>query len=162
MLSEDPEGTELLEASIRLLGRLLGDVIRDQAGAPVYELVERVRRASVARHRERHEGIDGLSALLVGLPADNSLHVVRAFTLFSVLANIAEDVRGNWSAASHERDGAPPRTGTLRRAVGRVFAADPQLARSGPVLQRLNVVPVLTAHPTEVRNDKSLFFSPNG
>lgn len=143
-------GSEMLEASIRLLGRLLGDVIREQAGPSVFSLVEHVRRTSVARHRDGSGNVEQLKELLDGLTVDESLQVIRAFALFSVLANIAEDVRSNRQGAA---SGGPPDAlaGTIRRAVERISSAGVARQRLEAVLDRTMVVAVLTAHPTEVR-----------
>ena len=145
------DGSDLLEEAIRLTGRLLGEVIREQAGNDTYDLVEEVRRASVARHRDGTNGVDRLAVLLSGLTEMESLHVVRAFTLFSVLANIAEDVRSNWSAANAEGGPEGPRPGSLGHALNRVAETGRDAAGMGSCLETMLVVPVLTAHPTEVR-----------
>ena len=79
----------LLE-DIRLLGRLLGDVIREQDGVAAYELIEQVRKLSVAFRRDADQDADkALKKLLKGLSADQTVSVVRAFTYFSHLANLA-------------------------------------------------------------------------
>ena len=139
---------QLLLDDIRLLGRLLGDVVRDQAGDEVYELVEGVRRASVDARRDdaasRQPALSRLDPLLTGVPIEHGLDVIRAFSWFSLLANIAEDVRQR--LGRHER----PVRGTLADTVTRV-AAEHDAAAIGPVLDSLWVSPVITAHPTEVR-----------
>ena len=77
---------------IRLLGRILGDVIREQDGQPAYELVELVRKLSVAFRRDADQDADrALKKLLKSLSADQTVSVIRAFTYFSHLANLAED-----------------------------------------------------------------------
>ena len=72
-----------LRADIRLLGRILGDTVRDQEGVAVFELVERIRQTSIRFHRDddkpaRYE----LEAILDGLSIDDTLHIVRAFSYF--------------------------------------------------------------------------------
>ena len=77
---------------IRLLGRILGDVIREQEGVAAFELIEQVRQLSVAFRRDAdHEADKALKKLLKGLSADQTVSVIRAFTYFSHLANLAED-----------------------------------------------------------------------
>ncbi|MCU1392591.1 MAG: ppc [Ilumatobacteraceae bacterium] len=134
----------LLLDDIRLLGRLLGEVVRDQAGDEMYALVEAVRRASVLAHREGHAALTSLDPLLVGAPIDHALEVIRAFSWFSLLANIAEDVRQRIGRSDR------PARGTLRDTVARL-AAEHDAATMAPVLEALWVSPVITAHPTEVR-----------
>ncbi|HEY4663785.1 MAG TPA: phosphoenolpyruvate carboxylase, partial [Comamonas sp.] len=77
---------------IRLLGRILGDIIREQEGVATYELIEQVRQLSVAFRRDHdHEADKALKKLLKGLSTDQTVSVIRAFTYFSHLANLAED-----------------------------------------------------------------------
>ena len=77
---------------IRLLGRILGDVIRDQDGVEAFELIEQVRQLSVAfRRDDDSEANKELKKLLKGLSGDQAVSVIRAFTYFSHLANLAED-----------------------------------------------------------------------
>ena len=81
-----------LIADIRFLGRILGDVIREQEGREAFELIERVRRLSVAYRRESDADAGRtLDRLLKNLSIDQTVSVIRAFTYFSHLANIAED-----------------------------------------------------------------------
>ncbi|MEN9628574.1 MAG: hypothetical protein RJA10_1801, partial [Pseudomonadota bacterium] len=81
-----------LVEEIRLLGRILGDVIREQEGKSAFELIERVRQLSVA-YRLKADASAGrvLDRLLKNLSADQTVTVIRAFSYFSHLANIAED-----------------------------------------------------------------------
>jgi phosphoenolpyruvate carboxylase len=140
-----------LEADIRLLGRLLGDVIREQAGEEIFGLVERSRREAVGRHRAGDPNDKALADVLEGLTVDEALHVIRAFTLFSLLANIAEDVRTNRSYRILRRSDKPPAAGTLAAGIGRIAQAGVTQQRFHEVLANALVVPVVTAHPTEVR-----------
>jgi phosphoenolpyruvate carboxylase len=137
---------------IRLLGRLLGDVIRDQAGEHVYELVERVRQHAVSVRRDRGElDAHDLGVLLDGVDVDVAVHVIRAFSWFSLLANIAEDVHQVRRRRHHRSIGSPPRPGTLDHAVRTLEAHLHEPTEVAAVLRRVEVSPVLTAHPTEVR-----------
>ncbi len=81
-----------LADDIRLLGRILGDVIREQDGTKAYELVEQVRKLSVAFRRDADQEADkALKKLLKSLSGEQAVNVIRAFTYFSHLANLAED-----------------------------------------------------------------------
>ena len=122
---------------IRFLGAMLGDVIRDEAGADIYTHVERIRRAAVERARSgAAEQIE-----LGDLSLDDSLEVVRGFMLFSMLANLAEDRQG--VAAE---DGAD-----LAAALAKLRDDGVEPRRIRDLLAHALVAPVLTAHPTEVR-----------
>src|SRR4249919_1146180 len=79
-----------LVEDIRLLGRILGDVIRDQEGVQAYELVEQIRKLSVAFRRDADPAADkALKQLLKSLTGEQTVSVIRAFTYFSHLANLA-------------------------------------------------------------------------
>ena len=81
-----------LRDDIRLLGRILGDTVRDQEGGDVFDLVERIRQTSVRFHRDEDSRARGeLEAILDGMSISETVRIVRAFSYFSHLANIAED-----------------------------------------------------------------------
>src|SRR5215217_9423552 len=95
-----------LVEDIRLLGRILGDVIREQEGVAAFELVERVRKLSVAFRRDADQEADrALKNLLKSLSGEQTVSVIRAFTYFSHLANLAEDRHHIRRRAIHERAG---------------------------------------------------------
>ncbi|WP_353245723.1 phosphoenolpyruvate carboxylase, partial [Limnohabitans sp.] len=72
-----------LVEDIRLLGRILGDVIRVQEGPEAYELVEQIRKLSVAFRRDAdHEADKALKKLLKSLSGERAVSVIRAFTYF--------------------------------------------------------------------------------
>ncbi len=129
-------------ADLRYLGRLLGDVIRAQDGVGVFDAIEGVRQASVAAHRSPDPAATAaLSARLGSLDLGDTLRFVRGFLLFSLLANLAED-RGE-ASANHDA--------TLAGAIERLAGAGVSLEAIIDLLGHALVVPVLTAHPTEVR-----------
>jgi phosphoenolpyruvate carboxylase len=126
-------------ADIRYLGKLLGDVIRAYGGPELFERIEYIRARSVDRHR----GISDAAAMDRGLEAlslDDTLAFVRSFMLFSMLANLAEDRQGSGSRAGEDVAAA------LQRLASKGIAAD----QAAQLLDRTLIVPVLTAHPTEV------------
>jgi len=156
-----PEDKELpLREDTRLLGRILGDVLRDQAGADGYERIEAVRQTAIrfrrAQGEDAHAARDALSALLNPLPIASVLHVVRAFSYFSHLANIAEDVHHTRRRRAHAAAGAPPRPGSLDYAVARLASAQVPPEAVQAWLDEALVSPVLTAHPTEVQRKSIL------
>ena len=146
---------ELID-DIRLLGRILGDVIREQEGNDIYDLVERIRQLSVAfRHKDDAQAGNKLSALLKGLSGDAMVTVARAFTYFSHLANIAEDRHHIRRRAAHERAGET-QAGGLTDSLSRLGAAHIDHGRIHETLSQAHVSPVLTAHPTEVQRKSIL------
>jgi phosphoenolpyruvate carboxylase len=147
----------LLDEDIRLLGRLLGDVVREQAGQDTFDVVEEARRRSVALHRdtkndpERAALLEELDDFLARQTIETQLDVIRAFSYFSLLANVAEDVQHTRRRRHHRRIGSPPQVGSIDHAIDRLQSAGWTRQRTIALLDHASVVPVLTAHPTEVR-----------
>ncbi len=141
---------------IRLLGRILGDVIRDQEGVAAYELVEQVRKLSVAFRRDADQEADrALKKLLKSLSGDQTVSVIRAFTYFSHLANLAEDRHHIRRRAVHERAG-DTQEGSIEVALSRLRWAGIAPKTISQTLAGSYVAPVLTAHPTEVQRKSIL------
>jgi phosphoenolpyruvate carboxylase len=138
------------EGDVRLLGRLLGEVIAEQAGQQVFNHVESARRTSVTARRGGTSPVTELSESLGKLDTDDALHLIRAFGWFSLLANTAEDVHHEQRRLFHRRLGhAQPASVTA--ALHELHAAKVDLETIRTQIDRLSVTPVLTAHPTEVR-----------
>ena len=144
------EATEPMREDIRLLGAILGDTVRDQNGDAVFDLVERAR---VESFRVRRSEID--RAELAGLFRDIDIHraipVIRAFTHFALLANVAEDIHRERRRAVHEAAGEPPQDSSLAATYLKLDAAELDAAAVGAALTGALVSPVITAHPTETR-----------
>src|SRR5688572_7277511 len=145
-----------LVEDIRLLGRILGDVIREQEGTAAVELIERVRQLSVA-YRLKADASAGrvLDRLLKNLSGDQTVSVIRAFSYFSHLANIAEDRHHVRRRRVHELAGEH-QEGSLAVAFERLHRADHRAAEIAQELQHAYISPVLTAHPTEVQRKSIL------
>jgi phosphoenolpyruvate carboxylase len=147
----DDRASEIpLREDIRLLGRVLGEVIEEQAGADVLALVESTR---VEAFRIRRSEVDRgeLAQRLAGLDPKSANHVIRAFSHFSLLANIAEDVHHERRRRHHRREGSPPQKGSLAASLELLDAAQLDADVVARELAGALVVPVVTAHPTEVR-----------
>ncbi|RJP72174.1 MAG: phosphoenolpyruvate carboxylase [Comamonadaceae bacterium] len=141
---------------IRLLGRILGDVIREQEGQAAYDLIEQIRQLSVAFRRHADESADkALKKLLKGLSGDRAVSVIRAFTYFSHLANLAEDRHHIRRRAVHERAG-DLQEGSLARTLQKLHKAGIAPAEVVRTLASAHISPVLTAHPTEVQRKSIL------
>lgn len=141
---------------IRLLGRILGDVIREQEGVAIFNLIERIRVLSVRFHRHGDENANKeLKKLLKGLSADDAVKVIRAFTYFSHLANLAEDRHQLRRQAAQERI-AGQQPGSIDLALERIHAAGISKATIVKTLADSYLSPVLTAHPTEVQRKSIL------
>ncbi|MBH9553430.1 phosphoenolpyruvate carboxylase [Inhella gelatinilytica] len=145
-----------LRDDIRLLGRLLGDVIRDQEGRQAFELVERIRQLSVAWRRGQDAAAGRqFDRLLKGLSADQAVMVIRAFSYFSHLANIAEDRHHVRRREHHDRAGHL-HPGSLAFSLDALHGAGVRPADISALLERAHISPVLTAHPTEVQRKSIL------
>ncbi len=145
-----------LMEDIRLLGRILGDVIREQEGKEAFELIERVRQLSVA-YRLKKDASAGrvLDRLLKNLSSDQTVSVIRAFSYFSHLANIAEDRHHVRRRQHHELQGHQ-QEGSLALTFDRLHRADIRAADVAQTLAHAYISPVLTAHPTEVQRKSIL------
>ena len=145
-----------LVEDIRLLGRILGDVIREQEGSEAFDLIERIRKLSVAfRRHADHEADKALKKLLKSLSDDQTVSVIRAFTYFSHLANLAEDRHHIRRRTVHERTGNM-QEGSIDVALSRVRSAGIGPKAIASSLARSFISPVLTAHPTEVQRKSIL------
>jgi phosphoenolpyruvate carboxylase len=150
------EKNKPLVDDIRLLGRILGDVIREQEGKVAFELIERIRQLSVAYRLKRDaQAGRALDRLLKNLSGDQTVSVIRAFSYFSHLANIAEDRHHVRRRDHHERQGHL-QEGSLATTLERLAAADVRAADIAATLAHAYISPVLTAHPTEVQRKSIL------
>ena len=141
---------------IRLLGRILGNVIREQEGKAAFDLVERIRQLSVAfRLKSDSRAGRALDRLLKNLSGDQTVSVIRAFSYFSHLANIAEDRHHVRRRDHHERQGHM-QEGSLAMAFERLASAGIRVAEIAGTLAHAYISPVLTAHPTEVQRKSIL------
>jgi phosphoenolpyruvate carboxylase len=160
---EDKEAP--LREDRRLLGRLLGDVIEAQAGAATRERIESIRQTAVRFRRAKSDpAMAGeaaaakreLDAQLDALPIEETLHVVRAFSYFSHLLNIAEDAHQNRRRVAHAEAGSRSRPGSIAYALEQALAAGATPEKLLAWFSRARVSPVLTAHPTEVQRQSIL------
>ena len=136
-----------LNDDIRLLGKMLGDVIADQAGDSTLDLVETIRRVAVDSSADPARLVE----LLDPLPIDRALHVIRAFSYFAMLANIAEDTDHARRRRAHLASGAAAPVGTLSHTLQVLDRAGVDAEAVRAAVAASEIVPVLTAHPTEIR-----------
>ena len=146
-----------LRNDIRLLGRILGDTVRDQEGADVFELVERIRQTSIRFHRGDDAGARSeLELILDSMSISQTLRIVRAFSYFSHLANIAEDQNNIRRMRQSSKAGELPRPETLARTLLHARTAGISAMNLRKFFASALVSPVLTAHPTEVRRKSTI------
>src|SRR5450830_1916299 len=146
-----------LKEDIRLLGRLLGDVLRDQEGQTVFDVVETIRQTAVRFRRESDAQAGAeLDKLLKKLTRDQTNSVVRAFSYFSHLANIAEDQHHNRRRRAHALAGSAAQPSSVAYALARLDDAGVSGNTVRQFLGSALISPVLTAHPTEVQRKSIL------
>ncbi|HUI98680.1 MAG TPA: phosphoenolpyruvate carboxylase [Usitatibacter sp.] len=146
-----------LAEDVRLLGRLLGDTIRTYEGEATFGRIEEIRRLAVASRRlEDTASREALARALDALTSDEAMVVVRAFSYFSVLANIAEDRHHIRRHRDNRREGAAPLPSTLRGLFADAAARGLRREGARVRLAGIRVYPVLTAHPTEVQRKSTL------
>ena len=144
------EATEPMREDIRLLGAILGDTVREQNGEEVFDLVERAR---VESFRVRRSEIDRaeLARMFDGIDIHHAIPVIRAFTHFALLANVAEDIHRERRRAVHVAAGEAPQNSSLAATYVKLDSADLDAATVADALTGALVSPVITAHPTETR-----------
>jgi len=146
-----------LREDARLLGRILGETLREQEGEASFQLIENVRRAAI-RFRKTQDDRDRvqLEQMLDALSPSETLVVVRAFSYFSQLSNIAEDLHHNRRHRAHLKAGSTPKDGSLPLALKRIEEKRIGKQTLQAFLDSALISPVLTAHPTEVQRKSIL------
>ena len=127
-----------LRDDVRFLGALLGDTVREQEGQEIFDLVETARRTAFAVRRSQADR-DEVAALFTDVPTDRVIPVIRAFSLFALLANVAEDLHQERRRRIHTAAGEPPPDGDLDATWARLADAepDPERLTNGIVLDSL-------------------------
>jgi phosphoenolpyruvate carboxylase len=141
-----------LHDDVRRLADALGAVIRKLEGEEAFQTVEHLRRACRARRRgdEDAEGLDALLEQVASLPLELAALAARAFTLFFLLINTAEQVHRVRRRRAYQRDEtAPPQPASARWAIARLRERGHSASEVAAAIETLQVRPVLTAHPTE-------------
>src|SRR5262245_44040642 len=146
-----------LREEIRLLGRILGDTVRNQEGEDVFDLVERIRQTSIRFHRDEDRlARRELESIFDSLSIAETVRIVRAFSYFSHLANIAEDQNNIRQMRSRNAAKGMPYAGVLADTLSLAEAAGITPAELRRFFKDALVSPVLTAHPTEVRRKSTM------
>ncbi|MBC3881191.1 phosphoenolpyruvate carboxylase [Undibacterium sp. LX40W] len=153
----DTNKDEILRNDIRQLGRILGDTVREQHGAEIFNLIENVRQNSIRFSRDlnrpaRHE----LESILDCLTNDQTTLLIRAFSYFSHLTNIAEDQHHIRRTRAHLIGGSAARKDSLVNAICELHKAGITTTALLNFFESATIIPVLTAHPTEVQRKSIL------
>ena len=161
-LDIEAEGTGIsrpLSEQINLLGTLLGHVIRGQAGEDTLALVEELRGLTKRAIQERRPDLRAAAAKRIeGLSLDEIEWMLRAFTAFFQLVNLSEQqeiIRINRDRARAKPDEG--RQESIDEAIGALKRQGYTLSQVQALLERLDIQPTLTAHPTEARRRTILY-----
>ncbi len=149
-----------LRARVKLFGNLLGNVILSHAGARVYDAVERLRTGFISLHAQDHPARrKQLMSIIEALDADTLAQVVRAFSTYFSLVNIAEEASQHLQRRRQMRD--RKKTALWRGSFDNVLADLKSMGMTGAQLQallnRLAYIPVITAHPTEAKRRSIMY-----
>jgi phosphoenolpyruvate carboxylase len=148
-MSADPH--KPLRDDVRLLGELLGDVLRAHEGEELFQQVERVRALSKRARAGSDGDFETLARELSQLPVESALRLARAFAHFLNLANIAEQHHRVRRRREYRREPtARPQRGSCEDGFSRLVAAGITPARLHEAVCSLQIELVLTAHPTEI------------
>jgi phosphoenolpyruvate carboxylase len=142
--------TDPMRADIRLLGNILGDTMREQNGDEVFDLVERARVESFRLRRSEIDRAE-MSRMFEGIDIHQAIPIIRAFSHFALLANVAEDIHQERRRGIYVDSGEPPQDGSLAATYAKLDQAELDSSSVADALQGALVSPVITAHPTETR-----------
>ncbi len=141
-----------LRDDFRFLGRILGETLAELHGPAALALVEETRRSAVALRRGRLDGgRAGFAASMAGRSLEELGLLAESFTSFFHLANVAEELQRVRALRARDRRPGPPLEGSIAAAVAELAAAAASPSEVQGLLDRMLVMPVLTAHPTEAR-----------
>jgi phosphoenolpyruvate carboxylase len=138
-----------MRRDVRLLGDLLGEVLRESGGQDLLDDVERLRRAVIAARRSADDTLQQISDMIAAWPLERAEAVAHAFTVYFHLANLAEEHQRVRTLRERDTGDRPVRE-SLAEAVAAI-RAQYGASRVSELLAELRVHPVLTAHPTEAR-----------
>jgi phosphoenolpyruvate carboxylase len=141
-----------LRGQVKLLGTLLGQVLLEFAGEDVFEAVETLRRGFAELHQqEDQQRRTELMALIDAMPASKVELVLRAFSSYFMLVNVAEESFAHRNRRRMLSHGMPLWEGSFDRTVADLKAQGMTVNTLQAMVKRLNYAPVFTAHPTEAR-----------
>jgi phosphoenolpyruvate carboxylase len=146
---EFPEKDRPLRDDVSMLGQLLGEVLVEQHGQQLLEQVETVRRAAILRREGDPEGAQTLEQALAALDTARLRLVIKAFSSYLRLANLAERVHRIRRNRTYLKQPGQPQKGSLEAVLGELRAAGVAAADVLETLKQLRIQPVFTAHPTE-------------
>ncbi len=141
-----------LRSRVRLFSTLLGHVLKSQAGSHVFDAVETLRKGYISlRKGDNPRKRERLMKLIIGLDPDTTTHVVRAFSTYFSLVNIAEEAFMHRQRRRQVRFGGPLWKGSFHETLREFRQQGITLQQLLSQLQQIMYIPVFTAHPTEAK-----------
>ncbi|WDS35819.1 phosphoenolpyruvate carboxylase [Pseudoxanthomonas sp.] len=137
-----------LRDDVRRLGALVGDMLAEQVSPAFLAQVESIRTAAIAR-RQKGETTEHLAQTLAGMPAEDAEALIRAFSAYFQVVNIAERVHRIRRRRDYQRQGDAPQPEGLHASLLKLKAQGVDLDEATAWLDRIDLEPVFTAHPTE-------------
>lgn len=137
-----------LREDVRRLGTLVGIMLAEQISPAFLDEVERIRMAAIER-RQENAPLDALSSLLTGVDTGHAESLARAFAAYFQAVNIAERIHRIRRRRDYQREGGAPQPESLLDALMHLKEQGVAAGELMEWLQRLQVEPVFTAHPTE-------------
>lgn len=151
-MAKQKNSDKLLRSRVKLLGRLLGNVIRDQAGERVFSAVEALRKGYInLRKKENSTTRSRMNELVESLDPETATHVVRAFSIYFSLVNIAEEEFQHVQRRKTVKKAEPLWTGSFDETIRSFNQQGIDVDRLQTMLNGLTYIPVITAHPTEAK-----------
>ena len=145
-----PEKDQALRHDVHRLGELVGEVVREQGGEALFDLVESARRASIAHREGDPQSLEQLQRLLASLAPDTATEFIRAFSTYFQVVNMAEKVHRIRRRRAYLRDAATPQPRGFEDILARLKDSGVSADTILEALAGLSVEPVFTAHPMEV------------
>ena len=141
---------KLLRRQVKLFGNILGEILRDHAGQRVFAAVEALRKGHISlRRQDNITKRARLSRLIESLDAETLTHVVRAFSIYFSLVNIAEESYSHIQRRKDEDKTGPRWNGSFEATMRDMQQQGLNRDQLQTLLDRLAYIPVITAHPTE-------------
>ncbi|MBT8081337.1 MAG: phosphoenolpyruvate carboxylase [Gammaproteobacteria bacterium] len=143
------EKDQALRDDVRTLGAMVGELIREQNGEELFNLVEDARLRSIRRREGNEKPGEELATLVEALDPETATQLIRSFTTYFQMVNIAEKVHRIRRRRDYLRDVAIDQPGGLEDSLIKLKAQGFDADALQRLLDKLSIEPVFTAHPTE-------------
>ena len=144
---EDKE--QALRDDVRTLGALVGELLKDQGGDELFDVVENARLRSIRRREGNEIPGEGLAELIMDLDLPLAMQVIRAFSTYFQMVNTAEKVHRIRRRRAYQQEVGQYQPGGLEETMVKLKAAGLDLPALKKLLDQICIEPVFTAHPTE-------------